>query len=149
MNLIGMNSANSHSMMKRLRLKKDIKRVFIAEADAELGRDISDYLSERGIDSVLYKSKEEVLSDKDMDFDAAIIDANIEGFRVLMELREKKNDMLIILISGNNIDSNRMEALIRGADYFIPKPLNMGVLLKVLVENTSSYLKRNKCHASV
>jgi ActR/RegA family two-component response regulator len=113
MNLIGMNSANSHSMMKRLRLKKDIKRVFIAEADAELGRDISDYLSERGIDSVLYKSKEEVLSDKDMDFDAAIIDANIEGFRVLMELREKKNDMLIILISGNNIDSNRMEALIR------------------------------------
>jgi len=52
-----------------------------------------------------------------------------------MELRKKHAETLVILVSGEDIDSHRMEALERGANYFLPKPVNLEVIHQIIDEN--------------
>jgi DNA-binding response OmpR family regulator len=78
------------------------------------------------------------------DFDVAIIDVNLQqmnGIQALIELRKKKPQSLLIVVSNNNIDHYRMEALEMGADYFLPKPLKIDALENILKDNFGDFVE--------
>ena len=112
-------------------------KIYIAEDNPDMGTLFVDYLDNHGYDCKLFETGLDFLDALDDDFDVAVIDANmtrINGFQLLIELRRKKPDILALVISGDNIDHNRMEALERGADFFLPKPVNLEVLGDILEE---------------
>ena len=112
-------------------------KIYIAEDNPSIGSLFTDYFDNQGYDCHLFETGIDFLDSLEDDFDVAVIDANmtrVNGFQLLLELRKKKPDVLALVVSGDNIDHNRLEALERGADFFLPKPVNLEILGNILKE---------------
>lgn len=113
-------------------------KIFIADDSKETASILRSCLEKFHISSRVFESAFDFLKEAHDELELAILDANIEtldGYQALIELRRMYPELLIIVISGNNIDCNRFEALERGADYFLPKPIDLNVLEKIIMEN--------------
>ena len=78
-----------------------------------------------------------------IDFDLILLDINMKeigGLEVLRRLREKGNEIPVIILSGRNNDSDKVLGLGIGADDYITKPFSPSVLtarVKSLLRRTT------------
>jgi DNA-binding response OmpR family regulator len=81
---------------------------------------------------------------ENFDFDLIILDINMKeigGLEVLRRLREKGNEVPVIILSGRNSDPDKVLGLGIGADDYITKPFSPSVLtarVKSLLRRTKS-----------
>ena len=125
-------------------------KIFIAEDNRETANIIRESLKKFDIVSRIFRSGADFLMEVDNGLELVILDVNLstlDGFQTLIELRRRNPELLIVVISGDNIDHNRMEALDHGADYFLPKPIDLNVLESIILENfdiINAKLEKNK-----
>jgi len=80
-------------------------------------------------------------------YDALLLDImlpKIDGFTVLNRLREKKNNVPVIMLTARSEIGSRVEGLNKGADDYIAKPFDFSELLARL----NAVIRRNKGSAS-
>ncbi|MFP4458200.1 MAG: response regulator [Candidatus Zixiibacteriota bacterium] len=124
-------------------------KIFITEDNVDIAEDLRNYLEKFSISSRVFCSGIDFLREVDEGLDLAILDVNLssmDGFQTLIELKRRHPHIMIIVVSGENIDHNRMEALECGADYFLPKPIDLDVLENILIENFGIKLNRKNCN---
>lgn len=109
--------------------RKLIKKTLIKEA-------FDVYESESGTQALSVIEK--------FDFDLILLDINMKeigGLEVLRRLREKGNEVPVIILSGRNSDPDKVLGLGIGADDYITKPFSPSVLtarVKSLLRRTKS-----------
>ncbi len=80
-------------------------------------------------------------------YDALLLDImlpKLDGFTVLNRLREKKNNVPVIMLTARSEIGSRVEGLNKGADDYIAKPFDFSELLARL----NAVIRRNKGSAS-
>jgi two-component system, response regulator RegA len=95
-------------------------------------------LQKRGLTTVLAQTFDEALAVAKADLpDFALIDlklAETSGLSLIEPLRELREDMHIILVTGYASIATAVEAIKRGADNYLPKPVTAEAILKALAD---------------
>lgn len=68
-------------------------------------------------------------------FDLALLDIGLpdeDGVSVAGHLRELRPDIGIVMLTGNGDRDNHLRSLVRGADAFLPKPVDIDILMATL-----------------
>lgn len=104
---------------------------FVVENNKNEAEAMRDFFLAKGFECKVFYSGGDFLSSISENFDGVIIEINlpdVEGLKLLSKLRSSGSNLPVIMISGDNLNLTRMEALEQGADYFLPKPLDFGSL---------------------
>lgn len=94
--------------------------LLLIEDDAQLGKTLSQQLTDSGYHVVWCKSVEKFQSVREETFDLAIVDLNLpdgSGFDVIKSLQ-----IPVIIMTAQNSPENRLQGLEMGVYDFIPKP---------------------------
>lgn len=103
-------------------------RILVAEDDAPLASFLSKGLSaEQYAVDLAYDGEEAGHLAREIDYDLLILDLNLprtEGIQVLKEVRQRKPDLRIIVLTGRSQIEDRVKVLDLGADDYISKPFS-------------------------
>ncbi len=125
--------------------RSDMIKILMIEDDAELAEILTEYLAQ--FDMQITNVEEPYLGLSTLDtgsFDLVILDLTLpgmDGLDVCNEIR-KKYAIPIIISSARHDITDKVEALERGADDYIPKPYNP----RELQARIKSLLRRDKHH---
>lgn len=118
------------------------KRVLLVDDDESVTRLLSNYLERNGIDSRVINNSESAWSEFAKDsqaFDIVITDQtmpNLSGLELARRIRAKRDDIPVILCSGNNEMVDEKAAAELGISRFLNKPLRLENLTSVISELT-------------
>lgn len=108
-------------------------RVLVVEDSPLLGQFLERGLKQEGHAPMLVRTLSEAgLALEDGVFDAMIVDRNLpdgDGLQLLRELREQDSKVLVIVLTGMNEPSDRLEGLRDGADDYLGKPFTFEELM--------------------
>ncbi len=117
-------------------------KILYLEDDINLSQTVEEFLSDEGFDVVcVYDGEEALESVYATTFDLLLLDVNvpqIDGFKLLKELREANILTPAIFITSLNSINNLSEGYTSGADDYIKKPF----ALKELLLRINALLKR-------
>lgn len=120
-------------------LATDGYRILVAEDNPTNRKVIQKILERAGHQCVLARDGEEALDLIDQrEFDALVLDMNMPGMsgidvaRMYRLMREEQGRMPVIMFSANVTPEAREESLEAGADDFLPKPIQVDLLLQTL-----------------
>ncbi len=120
-------------------------KALIVEDDTAVRNTLDKVLTSSGILSVAVASGQEALTKMDEDhFDVILLDINLDGmdgFEVTRILREKGNDIPIMVVSGRTEDVDMLYSLEIGADDYITKPFNpvtLAAKVKALIRRSQT-----------
>lgn len=103
-------------------------RILVAEDDAPLASFLSKGLSaEQYAVDLAYDGEEAGHLAREVDYDLLILDLNlprIEGIQVLKDVRQRKPDLRIIVLTGRSQVEERVRVLDLGADDYLSKPFS-------------------------
>ncbi len=103
-------------------------RILVAEDDAPLASFLSKGLSaEQYAVDLAYDGEEAGHLAREVDYDLLILDLNlprIEGIKVLKDVRQRKPDLRIIVLTGRSQVEERVRVLDLGADDYLSKPFS-------------------------
>jgi len=118
------------------------KRVLIVEDDDASMKLLSLILEAEGISYVLASSCKEALEKAhSLEIDLVLLDVQLpdnSGLSIIDDLRSIKQDMVIIAQSAFAMETDKEKCLNAGCNDFISKPIQPGILLKIL----QHYLKQ-------
>jgi two-component system, OmpR family, response regulator len=123
-------------------------RVLVVEDDPDLGRQLSDALTQAGYAVDLAPDGEEghFLGDTEP-YDAAVLDLGLpklDGVRVLEKWRNAGKDMPVLILTARDRWSEKVAGFDAGADDYVAKPFNMEEVLARL----RALVRRAAGHAS-
>jgi DNA-binding response OmpR family regulator len=103
-------------------------KALIVEDDAAVRNTLAKVLTSSGIQSTLTATGQEALDTLSReDFDIILLDINLDGmdgFEVIHALRDKGNQIPVMVVSGRTEDVDMLYSLEIGADDYITKPFN-------------------------
>lgn len=115
--------------------------VAIIDDDEELRRSLGGLMRAYGIEARLFESADAFLASGQTSFDCVIVDVHmpgVDGISMTKRLRERGNDVPVIIISALDPDRTRDKAMAGGAQAYFSKPIDSDELLDVMAELMSS-----------
>jgi DNA-binding response OmpR family regulator len=110
--------------------------ILIVDDERNMRATLADILSDEGYEVVAAESGERALELlEDRAFDLVLLDirmAGMDGMEVFHQIRRKKSDAQVVLMSAFSSDLVRRQALDEGAIAFVRKPLDVESLLKLI-----------------
>ena len=112
--------------------------VLLVDDEEQFLRVLSERLANRGlqVDSVT-SGEEAVAQVENKNFDAVVLDLampGINGIETMKRIKEKRPDLEIIILTGHATVKVGIEAMKLGAEDFLEKPVDLGVLLERISE---------------
>jgi FixJ family two-component response regulator len=111
--------------------------VAIIDDDEDLRHSLGALMRSYGIEAQLFGSAEAFLTTARSSFDCVIADVympGIDGISMIGRLRDRGNEVPVIIISALDPEATRAEAMTGGAQAYFAKPVDAGALLEVMAE---------------
>ncbi len=119
-------------------MKKLAANVLLIDDEEQFLEILGDRLEARGLKVNTATSGEDALAMvDDKNFDAIVVDLampGIDGIETLKLLKEKNPDLEIIMLTGHATVEKGIVAMKLGAEDFLEKPVDLGVLLERISE---------------
>ncbi len=113
-------------------------RVLLVDDEEQFLEVLSERLEARGLKVSAVTSGEDALGRvEEQNYDVIVVDLampGINGIETLKKLKEKNADLEIIMLTGHATVKNGIEAMKLGAEDFLEKPVDLGVLLEKITE---------------
>ena len=112
-----------------------MKRVLVCEDEDSIREFVVINLVRSGYEVIDVNCGEDALKayeEKDGDFDVALLDImmpGIDGMTVCKKIREKNNNVGIIMLSAKSQEMDKISCLMAGADDYITKPFSISELI--------------------
>jgi len=119
---------------------KESKKVLVVEDEKDINELICYNLLKSGFLPLPVYDGWEAKRKLDNDvFDIVILDLmlpGIDGFTLCRQIKESSqaNKIFVVIITAKETVQDKLRALLLGADYFLTKPFNMGMLLNIMKE---------------
>lgn len=116
-------------------------RVAIIDDDEELRLSLGGLMRAYGIEAQLFESAEVFLEADPSPFDCAIADVHmpgIDGIGMIERLRDRGDQVPVIIISALDPDVTREEAMAHGALAYFSKPIDSTALLALMAQLANS-----------
>ena len=112
----------------------DDQRILVVDDEEMINELLSDYFRELGYDVTVALSAEEAIEKLEFEnqFNLIITDIDLpgkSGFELLKIVKETKENLPVVILSGIKTFDNTIKAVKNGAIDFISKPFNAWVLL--------------------
>ena len=111
--------------------------VAIVDDDEQLLHSVSGLLRSFGIKALLFPAAEEFLQAAPAPIDCVIADIHMpgmDGLTMLRKLRERGDEVPVIILSALDPDTTRDRALASGADAYLSKPVDTDELMNRMVQ---------------
>ena len=112
----------------------NIKNVMIVDDEPYHRNFISEFLTPLGFNMIEAINAEDAINkSKNVEIDLFILDVSLpgmDGWELAANLRSKKQNAKIIMLSGNAIENHRIEITSQLHDYYLIKPVRLEVLLE-------------------
>lgn len=111
--------------------------VAIIDDDEELRLSLGSLMRSCGIAAQLFESASAFLAADPLPFDCLIADVHmpgIDGISMIGHLRDRGNQVPVIIISGLDPDRTRERATAGGALAYLSKPVDTAALLELVVQ---------------
>lgn len=109
-------------------------KVLLVDDEEEFIELMSQRLETKGLKVVAVTSGEKALVEiEDHNFDVAVVDLampGIDGIETLKQMKEKRGDIEVIMLTGQATVQSGIEAMKHGAIDFLEKPVDLTVLLE-------------------
>ena len=109
-------------------------KVLLVDDEQEFIELMSQRLETKGLKVVAVTSGEQALSKvTDQNFDVAVVDLampGIDGIETLKQIKERRDDIEVIMLTGQATVQSGIEAMKYGAIDFLEKPVDLTVLLE-------------------
>jgi len=119
--------------------KTEQARILVIDDDENIRTALSLVLKEKGYEVDVAATGHEAISKSKASFyNVALVDLRLpdmDGIRLLTEMRETVPRMVKIIITGYPSLENAIEAVNRGADGYMVKPYNVDDLIRTIKEN--------------
>jgi len=113
-------------------------RILLVDDEERFLKLLSERLEVRGLKVTYVTSGEEALARiEEQNFDVIVLDLampGIDGIETLKQLKAKDPDSEIIMLTGHATVHNGIEAMKLGAEDFLEKPVDIGLLLEKIGE---------------
>jgi two-component system response regulator PilR (NtrC family) len=134
--------------MKRKKIEKTKPRILVIDDDEGIRKVLTRILEEKGygVDSAETGS-EAIRKTNEKFYNIALVDIrlpDISGVEVLAKIKESKPRMRKIIITGYPTLQNAVEALNKGADAYIIKPLDIEKTLIAIEEQLKKQMEEQK-----
>ena len=111
----------------------DQTRILLAEDDLNLGQMLSEYLSMKGFDVSLFRDGKAAWQGFEQKRpELCILDVMMpkeDGFTLARRIREIDQQVPIVFLTAKNLQQDRIEGFMIGADDYITKPFSMQELM--------------------
>jgi DNA-binding NtrC family response regulator len=122
--------------------------ILIVDDDPSIRKTITAILAEKGYDvEAVGTAKEAIEKSKTGFYNLALLDIRLpdmEGVKLLTKMKETKPKMAKIIITGYPSLQNAVEALNKGADAYIIKPVNIDEMLATVKHHLGRQRKAQK-----
>lgn len=109
-------------------------KVLLVDDEEEFIELMSQRLETKGLKVVAVTSGEKALTEvEDHKFDVAVVDLampGIDGIETLKQIKERRDDIEVIMLTGQATVQSGIEAMKYGAIDFLEKPVDLNVLLE-------------------
>ena len=120
------------------------ERILVVDDDESVRKVLSTALEMKGyVVDTAQKGEEAIEKTRERSYDLALIDIRLpdmEGTKLRAAMKETTPEMMKIIVTGYPSLQNAIEAVNKGADGYVVKPLDMEKLLKTVEE----YLKKRR-----
>jgi DNA-binding NtrC family response regulator len=134
--------------VSKRKTEKTKPRILVIDDDEDIRKVLSEILKDNGYNADSAETGGEALRKAEKKFyNLALIDIrlpDIEGIELLTKIRETKPKMRKIIITGYPTLKNAVEALNKGADAYIMKPLDMDKVLATIKEQLKKQRREQK-----
>jgi signal transduction histidine kinase len=114
------------------------KRLLIIDDEPLIRSTLSDYLTECGYETATARDGAEGLkAARAQEFDAVLVDLrmpNVDGLEVIDELQAEQPNLPLVVVSGTGVLADAVEAVRRGADDYITKPVHDMEEIELIIE---------------
>ena len=119
-------------------------RILLVDDEEQFLKVLAERLEVRGLKVSAVTSGEEALARaEEQNFDVIVVDLampGIDGIETLKRLKKKDPDSEIIMLTGHGTVHSGIAAMKLGAEDFLEKPVDIGVLLEKIGEATGKRL---------
>lgn len=123
-------------------------RILVVDDDENIRKTLATILEDEGYSvDTAENGKEAIEKSNTKFFNLALIDIrlpDIEGVKLLTAMKETTPKMVKIIITGYPALQNAIEAVNKGADAYVLKPLNIDQLLKTIKEHIKKQQEAKK-----
>lgn len=109
-------------------------KVMLVDDEFDFIEIISQRLKTRGLKVITVSSGEEALAMiEDLNIDVAVVDfamVGINGIETLKQIKEKRSDIEVIMLTGQGTIQNGIEAMKNGAIDYLEKPVDINILME-------------------
>jgi len=134
--------------VSKRKTEKTKPRILVIDDDEDIRKVLSEILKDNGYNADSAETGGEALRKAEKKFyNLALIDIrlpDIEGIELLTKIRETKPKMRKIIITGYPTLKNAVEALNKGADAYIMKPLDIEKVLATIKEQLKKQRREQK-----
>jgi len=134
--------------VSKRKTEKTKPRILVIDDDEDIRKVLSEILKDNGYNADSAETGGEALRKAEKKFyNLALIDIrlpDIEGIELLTKIKETKPKMRKIIITGYPTLKNAVEALNKGADAYIMKPLDMDKVLATIKEQLKKQRREQK-----
>jgi len=113
-------------------------RILIVDDDEDICKTLSLILQEEGYETdIANTGREAIKKSRENFYNVALLDIKLpdmEGTELLTKMRETSPKMIKIMVTGYPALKNAVEALNRGADAYLMKPVNPEKVIKTIKE---------------
>ena len=112
-------------------------RLLMVDDEAQFRSTTQKTLNRKGFDTILAASGEEALERLGQDPDVVVLDVKMpgmDGHQVLKEIRKRKPDLPVIMLTGHGKVPSAQEALGEGAFDYLTKPCDIDLLTAKVLE---------------
>lgn len=132
------------------------ERVLIVDDEPAVRKVLTRVVERIGLEAETAASGEEALAllSYGKTFDLVLLDVmlgGMDGFAVVQQLREKKNDIPIMILSARSEEDNTLYGLELGADDYIAKPFNpvvLGAKIKALIRRNKAVQQNSQAQVA-
>jgi len=126
----------------------DIARILLIDDDASIRRTISKALEKAGYKVDTAENGKEALEKVRANFyNLALIDIRLpdmDGTKLLTSMKDTTPKMIKIILTGHPALENAIDAVNKGADAYVTKPVKITELQKVIKERLEKQVKDNE-----
>lgn len=109
-------------------------KVMLVDDEKQFIEILSQRLETRGLKVIAVTSGEEALDmTDDLNFDVAVVDfamPGINGIETLKQIKEKRPDIEVIMLTGQGTIQSGIEAMKHGAIDYLEKPVDLNILME-------------------
>ena len=124
------------------------ERILVIDDDESVRKVLSTALEMKGyVVDTAQKGEEAAEKTREQSYDLALIDIRLpdmEGTKLLAAMKETTPRMMKIIVTGYPSLQNAIEAVNKGADGYVVKPLDMEKLLKTIEEHLKKHREELK-----